>query len=564
MKSRLTLFLLAVLFFMSSLQLSLFAQEDSRDLAELQELQLADAQQEISRLRDQLKASVVEQESLRDAVSQKNISDDDLKKLKSQNEMLQSELENTDKDLQTALNEKGDFSKQVESIRDEMKRLETKQAAGKARSSEVAELTASCKNLEDENSLVKDELSALKTQLADAETSRDQAQADFAKMFSEEEMFSEDKSEPNKIAESTETVAHLERALVDAESEIVSLKASLAEVRENSGDSQSVAQQLTAEAGAPSEGGSDDAAALFDVERIELKRVNAELASELESVQKAAEAHNEMVNSLKTDLAEAEREKSGLAEEAKALRDRKVDVRSSDLFRDMERVSVTLREKLLQVEGERQRIAKALKKLEARDDRYDEEISHEKALRQKAETDISDARSREVEYQELIERMMAQVPQLEKQVSDLEGDTQELEMQLLDRHEDLNALKIELEKREHRLVKAERVAEVLENAREDMIHASEREKLDMHYNMAAVYARDGKFDEAEQEYLHALRLDPTDADVHYNLGILYDDELKSPAKAVVHYRRYLKLNPHGAEADQVRDWLMKLEMKMKR
>jgi len=82
--------------------------------------------------------------------------------------------------------------------------------------------------------------------------------------------------------------------------------------------------------------------------------------------------------------------------------------------------------------------------------------------------------------------------------------------------------------------------------------------------MASVYARDGKFAEAENEYLQALRIDPTDADVHYNLGILYDDEMKQPEKAMVHYRRYLQLNPHGPDADQIRNWLMRIEMKAQR
>ena len=56
----------------------------------------------------------------------------------------------------------------------------------------------------------------------------------------------------------------------------------------------------------------------------------------------------------KTNLAEAERAKAELAVEAQALRDRKVDVRSSDLFREMERVNVAMREKLVQLESERQ------------------------------------------------------------------------------------------------------------------------------------------------------------------------------------------------------------------
>ncbi len=301
-----------------------------------------------------------------------------------------------------------------------------------------------------------------------------------------------------------------------------------------------------------------------DAERMQWQQAKTKLERAIQELKNASEVQALMVNSLKADLAEAERKNGYLGDEANQLRSRKTDVRSSALFKELDAMNVTLREKIVQIESERQRLSKRLKKLEKRDSAYDDEISHEKRLCQKAETELADLRSREIEYQELVERLTTKVPYLEKQITELEATGQTLEQTLMEREEDLRALKMELEKREHRLIKAERVAEVLESAREDVLHASDKEKLDMNYNMAAVYAREGKFEEAEQKYLQALNLDPLDADVHYNLGILYDDELKSPAKAMLHYRRYLKLNPHGKEADQVRDWLMKLEMDMKR
>jgi len=318
---------------------------------------------------------------------------------------------------------------------------------------------------------------------------------------------------------------------------------------------------------APSNGESsksEDLDKLFALEKAQWMKVKGDFEDEIAHLQKSTKDQVTTVNKLKADLAKAEQTKEQLSKEVNKLQNRKIDVRSSDLFQEMEEVNVKLREKIVQIESERQRLAKSEKKLLKRDDRFDDEIGHEKNLRQKAETELSEARAREIEYQELIERLMAQVPQLEAQIAELSDKLAETNERLLDREEDLLAIKAELEKREHRLIKAERVAEVLENAREDVLHASDKEKLDMHYNMAAVYAREGKYEAAEQEYLRALQLNPTDADVHYNLGILYDDELKSPAKAIVHYRRYLKLSPHGPDADQVRNWLMKLEMKKKR
>lgn len=46
----------------------------------------------------------------------------------------------------------------------------------------------------------------------------------------------------------------------------------------------------------------------------------------------------------------------------------------------------------------------------------------------------------------------------------------------------------------------------------------------------------GEFSLAEQSYLQALSCDPADADVHYNLGILYDLYLHDLQKALQQYR----------------------------
>lgn len=87
---------------------------------------------------------------------------------------------------------------------------------------------------------------------------------------------------------------------------------------------------------------------------------------------------------------------------------------------------------------------------------------------------------------------------------------------------------------------------------------------DVHYNSGVVYALQGKYDQAEKEYLSALRLDPTDADVHYNLSILYEDQLNDPGKAVGHYRRYLELKPDATDAEMVTSWLTAAKRKIKK
>ena len=88
----------------------------------------------------------------------------------------------------------------------------------------------------------------------------------------------------------------------------------------------------------------------------------------------------------------------------------------------------------------------------------------------------------------------------------------------------------------------------------------DKERLDMHYNLAVVYDKTGMYKDAEREYVKCLTIDPNDADVHYNLGILYDDKLNLNHKAHVHYQRFLELRPMGDNATLVRVWLTGIEL----
>ena len=87
-----------------------------------------------------------------------------------------------------------------------------------------------------------------------------------------------------------------------------------------------------------------------------------------------------------------------------------------------------------------------------------------------------------------------------------------------------------------------------------------RERLEMHYNLAVVYEKNGMYSDAEREYLKCLKIDPKDPGVHYNLGILYDDKLNKNSKAMDHYWKFLTYRPMGDTAERVRDWITKLEL----
>src|SRR5215831_8611241 len=74
---------------------------------------------------------------------------------------------------------------------------------------------------------------------------------------------------------------------------------------------------------------------------------------------------------------------------------------------------------------------------------------------------------------------------------------------------------------------------------------------------------------AQGDYLWAINLyeaaldgTPQSADIHYKLALLYDDKLNDPLNALHHFKRYLVLNPEGAHAVEVKDFMHRDEVSL--
>lgn len=85
--------------------------------------------------------------------------------------------------------------------------------------------------------------------------------------------------------------------------------------------------------------------------------------------------------------------------------------------------------------------------------------------------------------------------------------------------------------------------------------ASIRERVTMRYNMGCIYRAAKQYKEAEKEFLAALAMDPDDRWTHYNLGILYDEDLKDKNKAKEHYKLFVALSPDDSDKAVVQEWL---------
>jgi len=201
----------------------------------------------------------------------------------------------------------------------------------------------------------------------------------------------------------------------------------------------------------------------------------------------------------------------------------------SDIYRDLERKNVLLQEKLVEIDNERTKAIELCEQLKRR---------YERTLTQ-AEEGRRDLRV---------------------EIAELKTTVAEREAVIRVRAKEIDTLESALEKEKRRANLAVKAFEKIEENRSD-VELAEGEKRDHHYNMAIVYAKEGKYREAEAEYRAALDIDPADADIHYNLGILYDDDLKQPDRAAIHYDRYLKLRPDAPDVDAVNEWLMRIRMR---
>jgi tetratricopeptide (TPR) repeat protein len=85
-----------------------------------------------------------------------------------------------------------------------------------------------------------------------------------------------------------------------------------------------------------------------------------------------------------------------------------------------------------------------------------------------------------------------------------------------------------------------------------------RGQIDSHYNMGCVFRACNQYRRAEEEFLKVLALNPDDAGTHYNLGVLYDDNLRNRPKARLHYQRFVELSPQDPDAGKVQEWLTTL------
>jgi tetratricopeptide (TPR) repeat protein len=202
------------------------------------------------------------------------------------------------------------------------------------------------------------------------------------------------------------------------------------------------------------------------------------------------------------------------------------------------------------------RLEKLIKKME-------EEIDFLKEEKENLFKENEKLKEEAVSFTNLTAKLQEEKKTLQKKVENFQKSMEENERKL-------NECQVELEK----LKKTS--GEILQNKEEQLIKENEnlrkkissleatlkKERALYHYNLGVAYTKANLFKEAIESYQKCLEFDPKMAEAHYNLGLLYEDFKKDPEVAILHYQKYLELNPDAEDKEEVKKWIDRLTIKI--
>lgn len=189
------------------------------------------------------------------------------------------------------------------------------------------------------------------------------------------------------------------------------------------------------------------------------------------------------------------------------------------------------------------------------------------ALTKKNEELLNEARENKQKLVRLIDENEGEGKTKSKAEMDYKAKGAENESRLREKISNLNKM---IEQNKKLINKNEKIIIDVTNEKEkiaDRFRQTEeqfnKEALKLHYNLGLAYDETRQHDEALAEYEKALKISQLDPDLHYNMAIIYDEHFNKMAKAIEHYKAYLKLSPNAEDAEKVIYWIDEAEEELK-
>jgi tetratricopeptide (TPR) repeat protein len=223
----------------------------------------------------------------------------------------------------------------------------------------------------------------------------------------------------------------------------------------------------------------------------------------------------------------------------------------SALYRKLEEENARLKQRIGDIESQRERASQAA----AASQKQMED--GEAGLRQ-LQAQVS---ARGADRESML-KLVKHVKRLQEANRDLEQALEKKNAALEAGRKRIGGLEKDVREREdlaRKAVRASALVERIEQARQ-VRQMTGGEQIEFLRASADRHVEHGRYDLAERDYLKALALDSSSADLHYNLGIVYDTGLGDKRRAVKHYGAYLDLAPNAPDADRVKAWMREADM----
>ncbi|MEK7448800.1 MAG: tetratricopeptide repeat protein, partial [Planctomycetota bacterium] len=303
---------------------------------------------------------------------------------------------------------------------------------------------------------------------------------------------------------------------------------------------------------------------------LEVQLANSQKTSDQESkrFREQLEQVNDYVNSLSTDLA-------------------KVNERNSLLQKEMDGLTTKLKESEYQWQNEVRQVraekmdytnkfTAAQEKIKTLEWSNTELSTKETQLRKDLEITQRSNKNLVEEMTDSLEKVRVQKSEFQNKLANAENEIvvlQKKDTAAGDRIIELEKKVLTLEAMMEEMV-AKRIqakeTELLGKLQEANETIKRREKdltetrADTHYNAARFLTDLRRYPEAVDEYDKSLALRPNDKNIYYNMGLLYDDKMDNPSRAVFCYEKYLGLTTaDDPERPKVEIWRGNAQKRLK-
>lgn len=86
---------------------------------------------------------------------------------------------------------------------------------------------------------------------------------------------------------------------------------------------------------------------------------------------------------------------------------------------------------------------------------------------------------------------------------------------------------------------------------------------DLYYNLAVIYLRNQQYADAARSFKKAVSVNPKDKNAYYNLAVLYESYLNDKKQAFDYYARYLRLSSKANDAGEIKSWMDQIKKELK-